>query len=310
MSPYRNILCYVDTTSTLAQSSWPTALRLAQRYDARLTLADTVSEMPWYASWMDTAAAYLESAKADRRAALETRVEEARQAGVKVEPILLEGNAFIALTRQVIAHHHDLLVKTAMGEGRLGSIFGTTAKRLLRKCPCPVLLTRPEQAGTFSHVGVALDPRPKASSENAINHALLEQARLLAAAEGAKLSIVHAWQVFGESTLLDRMSPDEFESHRVAVREKTSELLQWLLETHEADLGPAAVELVEGEPMDAIPSFVQRAQVDLLVMGTVARPGIAGILVGNTAEQLIHRVPSSLLAIKPEGFRSPVQLDD
>ena len=47
---------------------------------------------------------------------------------------------------------------------------------------------------------------------------------------------------------------------------------------------------------------------DLLVMGTIARTGIAGFIVGNTAERLLPRIPCSVLAIKPEGFVSPVTL--
>jgi nucleotide-binding universal stress UspA family protein len=41
-------------------------------------------------------------------------------------------------------------------------------------------------------------------------------------------------------------------------------------------------------------------------MGTVARTGIPGLLIGNTAEGVLNQVDCSLLALKPEGFVSPV----
>jgi nucleotide-binding universal stress UspA family protein len=41
-------------------------------------------------------------------------------------------------------------------------------------------------------------------------------------------------------------------------------------------------------------------------MGSVSRSGIAGLLLGNTAERLLDRVQCSLLTIKPRDFVSPV----
>jgi nucleotide-binding universal stress UspA family protein len=49
---------------------------------------------------------------------------------------------------------------------------------------------------------------------------------------------------------------------------------------------------------------------DLIVMGTVARTGLGGLLIGNTAESVLQRVDCSVLAVKPEGFVSPVRLED
>jgi hypothetical protein len=44
-------------------------------------------------------------------------------------------------------------------------------------------------------------------------------------------------------------------------------------------------------------------------MGTIARTGIPGVFVGNTAEKLLPHLPCSVLAIKPASFKSPVTLD-
>ena len=46
--------------------------------------------------------------------------------------------------------------------------------------------------------------------------------------------------------------------------------------------------------------------IDILVMGTVARTGIPGFIMGNTAENLIQELKCSLLATKPNGFVSPI----
>ena len=43
-------------------------------------------------------------------------------------------------------------------------------------------------------------------------------------------------------------------------------------------------------------------------MGTLARTGISGLVMGNTAERLLPLLPCSVLAIKPEGFECPLDV--
>jgi nucleotide-binding universal stress UspA family protein len=44
-------------------------------------------------------------------------------------------------------------------------------------------------------------------------------------------------------------------------------------------------------------------------MGTVARTGISGFFMGNTAETILNQLDCSVLAVKPQGFVTPVTLD-
>jgi nucleotide-binding universal stress UspA family protein len=43
-------------------------------------------------------------------------------------------------------------------------------------------------------------------------------------------------------------------------------------------------------------------------MGTVARTGISGLIIGNTAEAILNQLTCSVPAIKPPGFQTPVTL--
>ncbi|MGH7138761.1 MAG: universal stress protein, partial [Pirellulales bacterium] len=58
----------------------------------------------------------------------------------------------------------------------------------------------------------------------------------------------------------------------------------------------------------AILDFIGRRHIDLLVMGTMARSGIPGVFIGNTAERLVTHLSCSLLAVKPADFVSPIHL--
>lgn len=68
--------------------------------------------------------------------------------------------------------------------------------------------------------------------------------------------------------------------------------------------------MVRGAPQKEIPAMAVTLQVDLVVMGTVARSGILNLLIGNTSEAIVAQLNCSVLALKPEGFVTPVTLHD
>lgn len=43
-------------------------------------------------------------------------------------------------------------------------------------------------------------------------------------------------------------------------------------------------------------------------MGSVARSGVPGFVMGNTAETIARLIPCSLVVIKPQEFISPVKV--
>jgi universal stress protein E len=53
---------------------------------------------------------------------------------------------------------------------------------------------------------------------------------------------------------------------------------------------------------------LEEHSIDLLIMGTIGRSGIPGVVTGNTAERMLPLVQCSLLAIKPDDFVCPVSL--
>jgi nucleotide-binding universal stress UspA family protein len=69
------------------------------------------------------------------------------------------------------------------------------------------------------------------------------------------------------------------------------------------------VHFLEGEPERVIPQQAIRRKIDLVVMGTVVRTGLAGFLVCNTSEKVLDKLDCSVLAEKPNGFITPVRLE-
>ena len=66
---------------------------------------------------------------------------------------------------------------------------------------------------------------------------------------------------------------------------------------------------IKGAAREIIPEFAREHRADLIVMGTVGRTGIRGLIIGNTAEAILNQVACSIIAVKPPGFETPVQLN-
>ena len=66
--------------------------------------------------------------------------------------------------------------------------------------------------------------------------------------------------------------------------------------------------MAEGRPAQEIAEAESQLDARLIVLGTIGRGGLAGVIIGNTAERTIVQVKSSVLAIKPDDFVCPVTL--
>jgi nucleotide-binding universal stress UspA family protein len=178
---------------------------------------------------------------------------------------------------------------------------------LLRQCPCPVWIIAPRSTQHRPwRILAAVHANPTDAGEQALNRTILDWALTLKEFGDAQLTVVQAWTVYGGSLLRSRLPAAEYTEFVEAARRAENEALQGVLEPCRDRLRDVAVELMPGEAEDAITAFVESHEVDVVVMGTVARSGIAGLVMGNTAERVLLRLCGSVLAVKPPGFETPV----
>lgn len=230
---------------------------------------------------------------------------------VPVATELLRGRPGTALVQEVLRSGHDLLVRSH-GRDPAGTPrpFGAIDMELLRQCPCPVWLAgRPGVKSGRWRMLAAIHAEPGEAAEQGLNEAILGWALMLKAFGDAELTLLQAWTAYGASLLRSRMSPEEFTEFVEAAHRSADDALAGFLAPFEDRLSGVSVESVQGEPEDAIPRFVESHGIDMVVMGTVARTGIAGLVMGNTAERVLGRLRGSVLAVKPPGFESPVARD-
>ena len=300
------------------------AATLAENNQAGLTVVSVIEDVPA----RDTARAHGVSSQTLRSAMIEERLQlldtliQPLGERVRMSAKVLTGTSFLEIIREVLRHGRDLVVKAAEGSGLLARLFGSTDMALLRKCPCPVWLTNQEQPETYKRIlaAVDFDEFEEKGHKDTLNRKILEMATSLALSEGSELHIVHVWDALGESAVRSRsigISQAQMDAYVGNVEQSHRRWLDGLLAALGTGVGKDAldyanpqVRLRRGSARDMIPACANELQAELLIMGTLARTGVAGLVMGNTAETILQRVNCSVLAMKPEGFVTPVTLDE
>jgi nucleotide-binding universal stress UspA family protein len=300
MDRFRNILAvYGDEAGSddvLVQ-----AVSIARRTDARLTIVGC-STQP----------------RPDRLVA-EARRRMTRiapwivQEGVRdVTTDILVGTPHTEIIRTVLRGGHDLVIASAESSQVLrDALFGSTALHLLRKCPCAVWLLKPGLPVPCTNIAAAVDLDHGESDNALLDEKILDLATTLARTQNACLHAMHFWDVDGaekdmlHSEIRDTTKRDIIEKHEGARRLS----LDALLARRTFPQTETKIHLHRGTPERHLAALANRLSVDLLIMGAASRFGVSRLLTGNFSEAVLQSVRCSVLAVKPDGFRTPVVPD-
>ena len=323
MKRFKNILCII-TREDGDRQLLERAVRLAESNQARLRVV-AVTEKISIGMGMPDGGPISERLQQKLIRESEERLEAAVAAfrhRIQPETGVLVGTLFLEVIREVMRRGHDLVIKAAEDPEWLSRLFGSDDMHLMRKCPCPVWLLKAGEIKRFKNILAAVDlddaHDPKEIEVRwALNDQVFQLAASLAVSDFAELHVGHAWDIAGARALrggflstlkapLDLLM-EQLRRHR-------QDNMDQLLQRQRPDIGPEVVELhthlVKGAPRVAIPDLVRAVNADLVVMGTVARTGIPGFIVGNTAEMILSQIGCSVMAVKPPGFTSPVVIQD
>lgn len=175
----------------------------------------------------------------------------------------------------------DVVVK-AMSPLREKTLrFKSSDRYLLRNTSCPVLLVLPERTEPYSKILVAVDLESADEAHIRLNHAAISWAKQLEQCTGAELHLVAAY--------VDRITEELLEEgDAVSLKERVANMLE---------LEAERVILEQGAAKDIILQTTSSLNADVLVLGTSARKGLAGALIGNTAEKVLAEIPCDVLAV-------------
>jgi nucleotide-binding universal stress UspA family protein len=226
------------------------------------------------------------------------------------------GKPFVEIVRHVIAAECDFVVKVSEPLTGLHKVlFASTDQHLLRKCPCPVWLQTEDASPVPRRVLAAVDVDDWDAAEpetlDALNRRVIATARAVAGPTGAEVVVLHAWEAASEgmawafsSGRNARLSADTYVNEILATRHRAMDRLIAGMSREGVRLVPR---LSRGAPERVIDGECATLGADVVVMGTVARTGLSGVFIGNTAENVINSLEHPVIAVKPDGFVSPLQ---
>lgn len=171
MQPFNNILYVVEPDADPA-CGLERAAALARANQARLTVTEVIERLPpgTRLEGLELSTDALQEASRRERAETLQQLIAPYQDGLRIDAQVLTGRPFLELIRDVLRHGRDLVIKCGSGQPQRGSLFGSTDLHLLRKCPCPVWLSRPDAALNFQRVLAAVDVTPVTERRNSSRH--------------------------------------------------------------------------------------------------------------------------------------------
>jgi universal stress protein E len=326
MRRFKNIL-FVADSGLKGSDAFERAVSLTENNQASLTVVDVVERVIAGIGMSEGGpiSADLQAAMVrEHTQGLETLVAPFRKR-IEIHIKVLTGVPFLEIIREVLRNGHDLVIRIPETWDWRDRLFGSDDMHLLRKCPCPVWLIKPQAPKAYRCILAAVDVGDEhlpaeLESQRALNRQILEMASCLALSEFAELHIVHAWHAVAESAIRGafmQTPEDDIIAYVEQVRRQCEASLDGLIREVTGNLGQDALDylklqthLVKGLARKEIATLAKRIEADLVVMGTVARTGVPGFIMGNTAETILNQIDCSVLAIKPPGFVTPVTLEE
>lgn len=329
MNRFKNILCVVEPDN-LSKAAVIQAVELARNNQSKLHFVTVVSKAGFISSMYKDEVKLNDVLKeliSNKQKKLDVFLKDF-SIDVEFETKILVGIGFIEIIREVLREEYDLVVKCSTDPNWVERLFGNNDMNLLRKCPCPVLMLKSDQLKPCRNILATVDLMEDDLLEGnglRVQHRLNEKVILhtitFSLLGSVNMHIGSVWNAYGEDFLrhgaFSRMPETEVDDYVEKTRKDYTDKLAAFKQGVVAKAGKEAIEyislkthLAKGMPEKEIPVMAKKYDIDLIVMGTIARTGIAGLIIGNTAESILEQVQCSVLAIKPDGFETPVTLND
>jgi nucleotide-binding universal stress UspA family protein len=288
---FRKILCPIDFSAG-SQRAMQAAVRLTEEAGAELVLLHA-----WHVSASVFPAEYplpppiLQHMSDDARKGLDGAVRDATALGAKrVTSTLLRGVPWVAITETLEDPGFDLVVIGTHGRTGLSRILlGSVAEKVIRHAPCSVLVVRPDgEVKPFTHALVPVD------FSDSARHAV-DLAAELVRPGGAGITLLHV--VEAPVSYSGELPDPEF--LQALDRHSAEHLDQWAAQLRGRVSVPVAIRSRVGWAGAEILAALDRdPYVDLVVMGSHGRTGLARVLLGSVAEKIVRHARCPVLVAR------------
>lgn len=303
-----HMLVVIDPTSENEQPDLRRAEKLASNYpQARITLF-----LCDYNAALDGGIMFdtrgLEEARQSLISHHEERLEKLarplRQKGHSVEVQAVWGKRLDRhILRAVQEHQPDLVLKTTHHHNPIKRLLLTnTDWQLIRHCEVPLWLVK-RADDLLTDICASVDPLHEADKPAALDLKLIAAARSLSESVKSRMHLVHCYNPLPRTLAFDASIVVDYDSYAADVRKRHADAFEKLADQN--DVAEPSRHLLSGYPEEAIPDFIDKQGINLLIMGAVSRSRLDTALIGHTAERLLDDCPCDVLVIKPKGFVDP-----
>lgn len=310
MEKYQKILAVVDPT-TEDQKALKRAIELARKTGASITAFLTIYDFSYEMTTMlssDEREAMRQSVINDRTQWLQSLLSELDTGKIRIDcQVIWHNRPFEQIIEQVLKNGYDIVIKGTHQHDKLKSvIFTPTDWHILRKCPCPVLLVKEHLWPDNGNIVAALNIGSDEEEHNSLNEKITAEAKQLTKVMNANLHLVNSYPGTPVNIAIEipefnasDYNRSMFKHHENAMQEHAQAFNIAKENTH----------IKEGLPEDVIQSIANELDAELVILGTVGRTGLSAALIGNTAEHVIDRLNCDVLALKPDGYVSPLDVE-
>lgn len=305
-SGYRKILVATDfsphSAAALEQAVW-----LARQSGAKVVLAHTLSDLRQLVTTLPVEARrdffygdhdlFEKEVRRESDAKLQAAISGLNATDINITSETLLGTPYFEVTHAVQQEGYDLVLAGTRGRSQWEQLFvGSTARHLVRNCPCSVWIVKDEHRCAPKVILATTD------FSNGSLKAVREGIRVAQLAP-SEFHLLHVIEELDEE-LIKRFPQGS--PMRKDVNAYARQRLESFVRLLDTDPSRVTLHLSLGTAWQEISRTAKVLGADLVAIGTLGRTGLSRLLIGNTAEKVLETCDSSLLTVKPDEFISPV----
>lgn len=201
-----------------------------------------------------------------------------------------------ALIETANKHQADFVVKPMRQHSLFQSVVRTSTDwNLIRHCDFPLLLVSEQDSTAGKPLLAAIDVCSGEENHEKLNSIVLEQAKQLGSVLNMQIELVNAWRAATPMMAVGSVDATPYPTPGDLQKEH-KEAANNLGKAH--DVTASRIHIKEGAPSYVINHVADTIGAGLIVLGTVARTGISGALIGNTAEGVLESTNCDVLVVK------------
>ena len=198
-------------------------------------------------------------------------------------------------------HHHSAIAR---------ALLTNTDWNLIRTCPMPLWLVKPGEVAKDPVFVAAIDPMNEHDKPAALDDEILATSKLIAEKVHGN---VHAFHCYDPTIAVATATANAY----VPISLPLDEIEQQMHDQHQKrfeeitrfhGLDAEQSHLKAGLTHLALPELAKELDADVVVMGAVSRNRLQRLFVGATAERTLEHIPCDMLIIKPDWFRTPIEV--